>query len=78
LQVYKGKLYNSIGCILNKKEVKKVAFRFQDKHNFIIQSDFVTIAHDDSENDEDFEKMFYKDFELVEKVTDDLFFYNKM
>lgn len=77
LQIYKGNLYNSKGCNLDEKEVKRITFKFNNKYSFLIMTNFVTIAHDDESNDEKFEKVFYKNYEFVKKITDDLLFYNR-
>ncbi|OED39672.1 hypothetical protein AB832_03905 [Flavobacteriaceae bacterium (ex Bugula neritina AB1)] len=75
LKVYKGNLYNSKTCTINELQVKKIAFKFNNEHRFIMDAGGYTIIPLENEDEDD--KYVEENFDFVMKLTEDWLFYEK-
>ncbi|PKV48683.1 hypothetical protein ATE84_0689 [Aquimarina sp. MAR_2010_214] len=75
LKIYKGDLYTDKTCSINELQVKKIVFRFNNEHRFIIDAGRYTIIPLENEDEDD--KYVAENFDFVMKLTDDWLFYEK-
>lgn len=74
--IYKGNLYNNTTCLtLNKMQLQKIKFRFNNQHNFIIDAGAFSVIPYEIKQEKEDEKFFEERFDFVMKLTDDWFFY---
>lgn len=74
--IYKGNLYNNKTCIpLNKMQLQKIVYRFNNEHKFIINDGEYTVIPYEHKQEKDDEIFFKERFNFVMKLTDDWFFY---
>ena len=78
LQIYKGNLYNDKTCLLDELLVKKIAFRFNNEHGFIVEGENVIVIPYEPKNELQDDKYFKDRFKFIMKLTDDWFFYEKL
>jgi len=77
LQIYKGNLYNNKTCDLNTVQIKKITFTFHNQYNFIIDRGEYAIMPYEAKNEINDDIFIKEQFDLVKKLTDDWFFYEK-
>ncbi len=76
LKIYKGNLYNSKSCrFKNELQLKKVIFKFNNQHGFLIDDGEYLVLPFEHKNEEEDEKYLKERFDFVQKLTDDWFFY---
>jgi hypothetical protein len=75
--VYKGNLYNSKSCGKNELILKKIAFKFNNPINFIIDNNDYIITDYDKANHVQTDKYYEENFTFIMKLTDDWEFYEE-
>ncbi len=75
LQIYKGKLYNDKTCNLNKLQVEKIKFRFNNEFGFKIDSGEMMVYPYNPKTEKEDDEYFSDKFDFVLNLTDDWLFY---
>ncbi|WP_395045371.1 hypothetical protein [Flavobacterium sp.] len=75
--IYKGNLYNEKSCGSNDLMIKKIFFKFNNPHNFIIDNGNFVISEYNKQNPKEFDLFYEQNFNFIMKLTDDWEFYEK-
>ncbi|PWB22810.1 hypothetical protein DCO46_16335 [Flavobacterium sp. HTF] len=77
-RIYKGNLYSSKSCgRINDVQVRKITFKFNNPHGFIMDYGNFAIEAHDSKDQKSVDEDYRKNYNLVMKLTDDWEFYEK-
>ncbi|SEP04867.1 hypothetical protein SAMN05444671_4514 [Flavobacterium sp. CF108] len=76
-RIYKGNLYNSKSCGRNDLEVRKISFKFNNPHGFIMDYGNFVIEAYDAKNPKTADDYYKENYNLIMKLTDDWEFYDK-
>lgn len=76
-RIYKGNLYNSKSCSKNDLEVRKISFKFNNPHGFIMDYGNFVIEAYNAKNSKMADDYYAKNYNLIMKLTEDWEFYDK-